>query len=123
MRMNMIYKYAVARGVTDRNYLEYVRNPSSYRFVFKIAMAEDLAFEVNRLFDDSLLQGYGLMATNEILGTNEGDILSIGSIEGDDIVCMNIPSKAIYLWMIENGDGEYIKIADSFEDFLDKCCE
>lgn len=78
---------------------------------------------VSHFLDLSERSGYGLIVTNETLKTASGDALAIGLIEGDDVICMDIPSGTILIWMIQSGNGEFIKVSDSFEEFLANCCE
>lgn len=78
---------------------------------------------VSHFLDLSERCGYGLIVTNKTLGTDTGDTLVIGLIEGDDVICMDIPSGSISIWMIQSGDGEQLKVADSFQEFLASCCK
>ena len=66
--------------------------------------------------------GYGLITTNSLLKMDIGSYMAIGLIEGDDVICMELKSGSILLWMIQSGDGEFIKVFDSFEAFIDACC-
>lgn len=119
----MLLDYLYNRGIKDRAYLNYVKKQKDIKLRYRLASINDFDFMVSQLFDESEAIGVGLIVTNEILGTNRGQTVAIGAIEGDDIICFDVPTGSIILWMIESGNGENIKIADSFEEFMDKCCK
>lgn len=55
--------------------------------------------------------------------TTGSQITAIGLIEGDDVICINSLNGAIFVWMIQTGNGEYIEVAKSFEEFINECIE
>lgn len=122
MLPNDIDQYLVARGVKDNSYQSFLFSNSTVNHAFKLCSTNGLDYMVSHFLDSSEQVGYGLIPTNEVLKTDGGNFLAIGLIEGDDVICMDIPSGAISLWMIQSGNGESLKVADSFEEFLAKCC-
>ena len=64
--------------------------------------------------------GKDIIQANRNLGLDNGDIVAIANAAGDDIICMNIKTNEILLYLIETGDMEFIHVADSFEDFCAK---
>lgn len=123
MLSNNIDKYLRERGVEDNCYRRFLSNNScAAGHDFVLCSVDGFDYIVSHFLDSSEQLGYGLIPTNEILKTDKGDRLVIGLIEGDDVICMDIPSGVISLWMIQSGNGESLKVADSFEEFLAKCC-
>jgi len=119
----MLCSYLHSRGIKDKVYLDYTTNNIDFNRRSRLVSVNGFDFVVNQLFDDTDAVGIGLVATNKVLGTDNGNMVAIGAIEGDDIICFDVFTGNIVLWMIENGDGEYIKIADSFAEFVNKCFE
>lgn len=111
-----MFCYLEKRGVKDKDYLEILKAGVMER-EYRLCQAEGTDFMFARLFDESDVPGYGLIRTNQSLHTDEGAQIAIGIVEGDDIVCMDVFNGTISLWLIENGDGERLKIADCFKQF------
>ena len=115
----MLYRYLCNRGVKDKAYIDYLKKIDSFQMGFRLTSINGFDFKVIQLFDKTDYPGRGLIVTNEILGTDHGDIVAIGAIDGDDLVCIDVARGKIVIWMIENGEGEYLDIADSFSEFAE----
>lgn len=120
---NNMDQYLTGRSVEDTFYRKFLStNSAAEDLDFVLFSVGGFDYMVSHFLDSSERAGYGLIPTNKILKTDKGDRLVIGLIEGDDVICMDIPSGTISLWMIQSGNGESLKVADSFEEFLAKCC-
>ena len=84
---------------------------------FKLCSQNGFDYMVSHFLDASDIKGYGVIATNASLQMS-GEQLAIGLIEGDDIICMDLQDRSIYLWLVQTGKGERIKVSDSFGEFL-----
>ena len=116
-----LVEYLDKRKVNDEAYRTYVlASPSDQSF--ELCSINGFDFMVSHFLDGSDRTGEGLIPTNEVLKTSTGEKMAIGLIEGDDVICMDIPSRKIYLWMIQTGCGESIAVADTFSDFYVMCC-
>lgn len=119
MRSSKLLKYLRARGVNDNAYIDFCCNGIIKGEKFELCSINELDFVVDHFFDGSDEIGFGLIQTNEVLNTSAGKLLSIGAILGDDIICMEIETGKIMLWLIQNGDGETVEVADTFAAFLE----
>lgn len=115
--MKKIIEYLDQRKVEDKDYREYLISGDTALKEFCLASHKSFDFMVSHFLDNSSKRGYGLIATNEWLQLPD-DWMAIGLIEGDDIICMDLTDGSIYLWMIQTGNGEYLKVADSFKELL-----
>lgn len=115
--MEHIIAYMNERGVNDKAYREFLINESTAGSTFKLCSQNGFDYMVSHFLDTSDKKGYGLVGTNVALQMYR-EQFAIGLIEGDDIIYMDLRDGAIYLWLIQTGKGEQIKVADSFEEFL-----
>lgn len=116
-------EYLTKRGVKDTFYRSFLLRNNGAGQTFTLCSTIGVDYMVSHFLDLSERCGYGLIVTNKTLGTISGDTLVIGLIEGDDVICMDIPSGSISIWMIQSGNGEQLKVADSFKEFLAGCCQ
>lgn len=118
-----INEYLISRGVKDAFYRRFLFDNDVASHSFRLCSTGGFDYMVSHFLDLSERKGYGLMITNETLKTDSGDVLAIGLIEGDNVICMDIPSGVVSIWMIQSGNGEHLKVSDSFEEFFANCCE
>ena len=118
-----LINYLNKRKVNDNDYLKFILNYNPDNYKFTLCTVNGFDFVVSHFLDWSKEKGYGIIATNEILKTDSGQKMAIGLIEGDDVICLDIKSGQITIWMIQTGEGEHIIAAESFVSFLRKCCE
>lgn len=118
-----VNEYLTKRGIKDAFYRSFLLSNNITSQTFVLCSTKGFDYMVSHFLDLSERCGYGLIVTNKTLGTDIGDTLVIGLIEGDDVICMDIPSGSISIWMIQSGDGEQLKVADSFQEFLVSCCK
>ena len=114
--------YLDQRGVKDNNYRKFVLNYATENYNFSLCTTNGFDYAVSHFLDRSSKKGYGLVSTNKALGTDTGRQLAIGLIEGDDVICLNLQDGQINIWMVQNGNGEHLVVAKTFQDFLDNCC-
>ena len=114
--MEHVIAYMNERGINNKAYCEYLLKESTAGCTFKLCSQNGFDYMVSHFFNTSDIKGYGLVATNVALEMSGGQ-LAIGLIEGDDIICMDLRDGSIFLWLIQTGKGEQIKVADSFEEF------
>ena len=62
--------------------------------------------------------GYDLKKANQMLKLKKR--VAIGLVDGDDPICIEKETGHVYLLLLETGDGEEIKIAESVEAFINK---
>ncbi len=112
--MNDVSKYLKSRNVTDSccilQYADSLQN--------KTIIVKGIEFEVVFIFSEQTKPILGIKEANERLGTDIGNVVTIGLLAGDDPICMDTKTGEIFFWLIENGDGARLKVADSFEKFI-----
>ena len=74
-------------------------------------------YTVEYLLSCSVIDGRDIIKANKNLTFDDGDIIAIAVVAGDDIVCMNVKTKEVLLYLIETGDMKYLHIADDFAEF------
>lgn len=121
--MRKIREYLDIRDIKDEKFVEYMSEMDLKGTTKKVCSVEGFDFVLSHFFDDSDMPGYGLIITNQILGLDAGNKMAIGLIEGDDVVCMDILTGQITVWMVQTGEGEDVKVADSFREFQKMCIE
>lgn len=119
--MRKIREYLDKRDIKDEKFVEYLSRMVLKETTSKVCSVEGFDFVLSHFLDNSDIPGYGLIITNQILGLDEGNKIAIGLIEGDDVVCMDILTGQITIWLIQTGEGEDIKVADSFREFQEMC--
>lgn len=115
--------YLNQRGVRDDIYRSFVQRyrPDNYKFI--MCSANGFDYIVSHFLDKSERKGYGLIATNETLQTEKSGQLAIGLIEGDDVICIDPQTGRISLWLVQTGNNDYVTVAESFQGFIESCCE
>jgi len=112
-------RYLASRGVMNNDIEELLLGNTPKEF--KMFSAGGIDFLVNHLFDSSETAGYGIEKTNHLLRLEGTQTLAVGLVEGDDVICVDIDSGQVFIWMIQTGVGERILVADSITRFMDMC--
>lgn len=112
-------EYLIHRKIKDTDYCKFVSSENTVIEYKPIVLGVGLEFQVSVIFSDNGKYPLSIEQANKNLGFQTGNEIAIGLLEGDDIICMDISSGAIYFWLIENGDGEKIRIASSFKEFIE----
>ncbi len=121
MKREYLIAYLNKRKVKDEIYKDFIINETNKKVPFKLFQVDGFDYKMSHFLDDSEQEGYGLLATNETLNLSDSNYIAIGLVEGDDVICMNTLNSEIVLWLVQTGNGERVKIAESFKSFLDKC--
>lgn len=117
--VNKLTEYLCKRNVADSFFLEFILSKSTQKSEFKLFFVNNQEYMISHFLDESNVLGHDLIATNDILKTTETDMLVFAMVEGDDAVCLNLSDNSIWLWRFESYDTNFIKIADSFGEFID----
>ena len=121
--LNDLKSYLSERKIDDKKYLDFVLNNRQTECTFKLCSVNKFDFMVTHFLDATNRIEFGLMKTNSILNLDETEWLAIALIDGGDVICMNTKSEKIYLWLIQSGDASFLKVANSFSEFLEKCVD
>ena len=112
-----IMKYLLSRGLAPE-IVEYLTSEEANKSEFIPFSVNREDYAIHHFLDGSHRPGYGVKKTNDQLKTFETDYVAVALVEGDDVICINVQDGSVHLWLIQSGDGEMIKVADSFSDFL-----
>ena len=118
LKTNDLYEYLQNRGVTDKNYLNFVLKEKTRGEKFKLFLVDGQPYMLSHFLDASDELGYGLIETNDVLGLTDTEMLAIALVEGDDVVCINSTDNSIWLLSFQSGGGTLLRIVDTFCDFL-----
>lgn len=115
--MKDLEQYLIERKLFDSDYFHSVKAEDLNKKQYKLFSADGQDYMLSHFFDDSNELGYGLIKTNCILRTDNTDMVAIAAVQGDDVICINALDNSIWLWCIQSANGNYVKIADSFNLF------
>ena len=115
--MTELKQYLRERKVVDSNYLDSITTEDLNKNKFSLFSVDGQEYMLSHFFDNSDELGYGLTKTNHILKTENTNMVAIAIVEGDDVVCINTTDNSIWLWCLQTGNGEFVKIINSFEEF------
>ncbi len=114
-----VLSYLKSRSVNDTYYFNLIVNNDFGFLKDNTIYVDNEPYAVDAFCTCSSNSGYDIKGVNENLGTNEGFIIVIAGVRGDDVICFNISTGEIFLWLIESGDFEKKHIADSFQSFIE----
>lgn len=109
--------YLLSRGLAS-DIAEYLTSKKANDSTFIPFAVNREDYAIHHFLDCSQRAGYGIKKTNDQLNTIETDYVAVALVEGDDVICINVKDNSVYLWLIQSGNGEMIKVTDSFADFL-----
>lgn len=118
-----VLNYLKIRNVKDDKYLEFINNNDFAFFkdniihIFNKEYNQNDEYMIENFLSCSSVAGRDIIQANKNLGLDIGDIIAIASVAGDDVVCMNIKTNEICLYLIETGNMKFVHIADNFVDF------
>ena len=112
-------EYLKKRKIADTDYYQYAVSKEPVSEYKMIEVRPGMEFQVTVIFSDNQKYPLSIEQANINLGLQNGNDVAIGLLDGDEIVCLNCATGAVYFWLIENGDGEKIKIASSFTKFIE----
>jgi len=117
-----VLDYLKTRMVKDNNYLDFIKN-NDFAFlkdntitIYNKEYNQNEGYMIECFFTCSTT-GYDIIKANKNLNLDNGDIIAIANVAGDDVICMNVKTNEILLYLIESGDMQFVHIADNFEKF------
>ena len=114
---NTLVEYLEKRKVSDLSFIQFIISECTKQKPYKLISVNNQDYMVSHFFDSSNQIGFSLIKTNEILDTNKTNMIAFAAVEGDDIICLNTADNSIWLWSIQTGNGEFVKISDTFKAF------
>lgn len=83
-------------------------------------LVNDEPYELTHFLSKSSTIGYDIRKVNELLGLQGTDDVAIAVVLGDDVLCCNIKTDKVFLWLVQTGDGKKVDVDDSLTAFLNK---
>lgn len=115
-----VLSYLKSRGLTNRELVKVILdNPFGLLENMTFNIGGEI-YSISHLLSKSDVTGYDIRKVNQLLETEASDEVVFALVLGDDALCCNVKSKAVYLWRIQSGNGEKIKISDSLTKFIKK---
>ena len=115
--MNTLIEYLKRRKVSDLDFVDFITSNFTKQKEFKLFSTSNQDYMISHFFDESNTLGFSLIMTNDILGIDKTNMVAIAAVEGDDIICLNAADNSVWLWCLQTGNGEYVKISDTFKTF------
>ena len=75
-------------------------------------------YGISHFLSKSDIAGYDIQKVNALLGTEARGIIAFAIVIGDDALCYDTKSKEVFLWMIQTGGGNRLRVSDSLTKFL-----
>lgn len=80
-------------------------------------------YSVQCFMGESQELGFDIEKSNDLLEQESivpEHFVAVGLLQGDDVICIEKGTGFVYLLLIESGDGEIVKVADTIESFIRK---
>lgn len=115
-----VLSYLNSKGVKNKSYLEFIKNNNFGILEKNIFNLNNGNYSVDYFFSRSNEEGKDIVSANKNIQRilNNENLIGIAKVLGDDIVCLDIVTGDVYIWLIETGDGEKVNIANSFDKFI-----
>ncbi len=75
-------------------------------------------FGISHFLSKSDVTGYDIQKVNTLLGTEALNIVAFAIVMGDDVLCYDIKSKEVILWLVQTAEGERLLVSDNLTKFL-----
>ena len=118
-----VLNYLKTRNVKDDKYLQFIMD-NDFAFlkdnkivVFNKEYNQNEEYMIENFLSCSNVAGRDIVQANKNLGLDDGDIVAVASVAGDDTICMNVKTNEICLYLIETGDMQFVHVADNFVEF------
>lgn len=113
-----VISYLKSRKVREPTFFALLKN-NTFGFIRDVTFKVDnIQYNVAYLLSCSENSGYDIVKANGnlsmVLQANE---VAIGIVEGDDVIYYDNLTGGVYLFLIENGNGERLKIANTLSEF------
>ena len=75
-------------------------------------------YGISHFLSKSDITGYDIQKVNSLLGTEALGIIAFAIVVGDDALCYDNKSKEVFLWLIQTGEGNRLRVSDNLTKFL-----
>ena len=114
-----LMKYLDSRNVRNQVYRNFLMQTPMGCLEANTFSVNGECYGVSHFLSVSNIEGFDIQKANKNLGLDKGNIMAIALVEGDDVLCMNIKTGEVFLWMISCGNGEEVLVSKTFTEFLD----
>lgn len=113
-----VMDYLKSRKVTNRELEKIIQK-------YPFGLLKDTSFfigeeeyGISHFLSKSDVIGYDIQKVNTLLGTEALGIVAFAIVVGDDVLCYDIKSEEVVLWMIQTDGGERLLVSDNLTMFL-----
>ena len=114
-----LFAYLDSRKVCNKAYRSFLEKTPFGCLEENTFFVNGECYGVSHFLTVSKIDGFDIKKANQHLGLDKGNIMAIALVEGDDVICLDLVTGEVFLWMISCGDGEKILISKTFDMFLD----
>lgn len=75
-------------------------------------------YGISHFLSKSDITGYDIQKVNSLLGTEVLGIVAFAIVVGDDALCYDPKSKEVFMWLIQTGEGDRLRVSDNLTKFL-----
>lgn len=75
-------------------------------------------YGISHFLSKSDIAGYDIQKVNSLLGTEALGIVAFAIVIGDDALCYDIRNKEVFVWCIQTGEGNRLRVSDNLTKFL-----
>lgn len=111
-----IFDYASEKNIVDACYLNFVGKYCGGFVADNTIIINDEEYTIQCFLGTSENTAYDIVKCNKIRDVHETPLCAIALLYGDDLICINANDGHVYFW----NDEDLIKVADNFEDFINK---
>lgn len=115
---NYVMDYLKSRKVTNRELGEIIQKQPFGLLKDTTFFVGEEEYGITHFLSKSDIAGYDIKKVNTLLGTEALGIVAFAIVVGDDVLCYDIMSKEVILWMIQTGGGERLLVSDNLSKFL-----
>ena len=114
-----VLSYLQHRSINDKYYYDLI-NYNDFGFLKNNTFCVDNElYSIVAFCTCALNCGYDIKNVNTNLGIDNDENIAIAGVRGDVVICLNILTGEIFLWLIESGNYEKKHIANSLQDFVE----
>lgn len=113
-----VLDYLRSRGMKNRKFSKMIRDQPFgllENATFCIGSEE---YEISHFLAKSDIDGYDIRKVNACLNTDTTENVIFAVVIGDDVLCYNTKTKAVFLWLVQTGDSSILSVSDNLTKFL-----
>ena len=111
-----ILDYVSKKKIVDECYFKFIDKYCGGFATDNMIIINDEEYTIQCFLGTSENTAYDIVKCNKIREVHETPLCAIALLYGDDLICINANDGCVYFW----NDEDLIKVAENFEDFVNK---